>query len=55
MSDQRRLRLILLAAGVVVIALALFFARNAAFCRDGWVTFSAGQQGACSGHGGLLR
>jgi Protein of unknown function (DUF3761) len=41
--------------GVAVVVLALYLAMNLALCRDGTFSLSAGQPGACSSHGGVVR
>jgi hypothetical protein len=40
---------------VAAVALALYLGGRIALCEDGAITFSRGEQGACSGHGGMIR
>jgi hypothetical protein len=44
---------ILIALAAVVIV--FYVGSRIALCEDGAITFSRGEPGACSGHGGLIR
>jgi hypothetical protein len=46
------LAVVLAVAAVVIV---LYLGSRIALCEDGAITFSRGDQGACSGHGGLIR
>jgi hypothetical protein len=46
---------IVVLVAVAVVVLALYLAMNLTMCRDGTFSLSAGERGACSGHGGVLR
>lgn len=53
MSSRALPIVVLVAVGLVV--LGLYLAMNLAMCRDGTFSLSAGERGACSGHGGVVR
>jgi hypothetical protein len=40
---------------VVAVVIVFYVGNRIALCEDGAITFSRGEQGACSGHGGLIR
>jgi hypothetical protein len=42
-------------AVIAVVVIALYLGGRIALCEDGAITFSRGEQGARSGHGGLIR
>lgn len=46
------LAIVLAVAAVVIV---FYLGSRVALCEDGAITFSRGEQGACSGHGGLIR
>jgi hypothetical protein len=46
------LAIVLAVAAVVIV---FYVGSRIALCEDGAITFSRGEQGACSGHGGLIR
>lgn len=54
MRQSRTIPIVVLVA-VAVAVLAVYLAMNLAFCRDGTFSLSAGQPGACSSHGGVVR
>jgi hypothetical protein len=53
-NRSRAIPIVFLVA-IAVAVLGVYLAMNLALCRDGTFSLSAGQAGACSSHGGVVR
>jgi hypothetical protein len=51
----RALGVLAIVLAVAAVVIVFYLGSRIALCEDGAITFSRGEQGACSGHGGLIR